>query len=143
MSQRWKRKKSAGDQNCPASEFPFVFQEPSDDDFCQTDYVPSNPSGQLVEECEKNNISKNLHDPTMDSRDMATGELLVPPNFASLSSRILYYLSHTSFFFFELLAFCCFKGTLSPNYLYVPHLYIYVFYFIFHVNYPVCFCLNR
>jgi hypothetical protein len=25
---------------------------------------------------------------------------LVPPNFASLSSRILYYLSHTSFFFF-------------------------------------------
>jgi hypothetical protein len=61
MSQRWKREKLAGDQNCPASEFPFVFQEPSDDDFCQTDYVPSNPSGQLVEECEKNNISKILH----------------------------------------------------------------------------------
>jgi hypothetical protein len=50
MSQRWKREKSAGDQNCTTGEFPFVFQETSDDDFCQTNYVPSNPSGQLVEE---------------------------------------------------------------------------------------------
>jgi len=62
--------------------------------------VPSNPSGKLVETCEKNNISKNQHDPMVDSRDMATGVLLVPPNSASLSSRILYCLSHTSFFFF-------------------------------------------
>jgi hypothetical protein len=36
--------------------------------------------------------------------------------------------------------FCCFKGIFSPNYNYVPHLCIY---FIFYVNYPVCFCLNR
>ena len=49
MLQRWKREKSVGDQNCPASVFPFVFQETSDDDFCQKDYVPSNPSGQFVE----------------------------------------------------------------------------------------------
>ena len=52
----------------------------------------------------------------------------------SLSSRILYCLS---LFFFELVAFCCFKSTFSPNYNYVPHLCFYVFYFIFYVNYPV------
>jgi len=100
MIQRWKRERSVGDQNCSAGEFPFVFQETSNDDFYQTDYVPSNPSGQLVEECEKNNIPKTKHDPTVDSRDMATGALLVLPNSASLSCRILYCLSHTSFFFF-------------------------------------------
>jgi hypothetical protein len=55
----------------------FVFQEMSDDDFCQTDCVPSNPSGQLVGGCNKNNICKTQHDPTVDSRDMATGALLV------------------------------------------------------------------
>jgi len=53
----------ASDQNCPTGVFPFVFQETSDDDLCQTDYVPSNPSGKLVEECEKNNISKKKHEP--------------------------------------------------------------------------------
>jgi hypothetical protein len=90
MIQRWKREKSTGDQNYPAGEFPFVFQETSDDDFCQMNYMPSNPSGQLVVECEKNNISKTQHDPTVNSRDMAIGVLLVPPNSASLSSRILY-----------------------------------------------------
>jgi hypothetical protein len=92
MIQWCKREKSIGDQNCPVGET-------SDDDFCQMDYVPSHPSGQLVEECEKKNISKNQHDPTVNSRDMATEALLVPPNSASLSSRILYCLSHTSFFF--------------------------------------------
>jgi hypothetical protein len=45
MIQRWKREESIGDQNCPASVFPFVFQEISDDDFYQTDCVLSNPSG--------------------------------------------------------------------------------------------------
>jgi hypothetical protein len=30
MIQRWKREESIGDQNCPASVFPFVFQEISD-----------------------------------------------------------------------------------------------------------------
>jgi hypothetical protein len=44
MIQRWKREESIGDQNCPASVFPFVFQEISDDDFYQTDCVLSNPS---------------------------------------------------------------------------------------------------
>jgi len=57
--QRWKREKLAGDQNFPASVFPFVFQENVNDDFCQTDCMLSNPSGQLVEDCEKNNIIKN------------------------------------------------------------------------------------
>jgi len=33
MLQRWKRENSAGDQSYPASVFPFVFQEMSDDDF--------------------------------------------------------------------------------------------------------------
>jgi hypothetical protein len=44
MIQRWKREKSASDQNYPAGEFPFVFQETSDDAFCHTVYVPSNTS---------------------------------------------------------------------------------------------------
>jgi hypothetical protein len=61
------------------------FHEISDDDFCQTDCVPSNPFGQLVEECEKNNISKNQHDPTVDSRAITTRALLAPPNSAFLS----------------------------------------------------------
>jgi hypothetical protein len=39
----------------------------------------------LVEECEKNNISKMQHDSTVDSRDMATGALLVSPKSAALS----------------------------------------------------------
>jgi len=46
--QWWKRENSAGDQNCPAGVFLFVFQETSDDNFCQKDNVPSNPSGQVV-----------------------------------------------------------------------------------------------
>jgi len=98
--QRWKREKSASDQNCHASVFVFVFQETSGDDFCQKDYVPSNPSSQFVEESDKNNISNNQHDPTVDSRYLATGALLVPPNSAPLSSRILYCLSPLFFFFF-------------------------------------------
>jgi hypothetical protein len=44
--------------NCPASVFPFVFQEISDEAFCQMKCIPSKPSSQLVEECEKNNKSK-------------------------------------------------------------------------------------
>jgi len=134
MIQQWNREKSTGDQNCPAGVFPFVFQETSDDDFCQKDYVPSNPSSQFIQECDKNNRSKNQHDPTVDSRDIATGALLVPSNSAPLSSWILYYLSRLFFsfiflsLFFELVAFCCFKGTFSPNYIYVPHLCIYVFF---------------
>jgi len=90
-----------------------------------------------------NNISINQCDPTVDSRDMATGELLVPSNSALLSSRILYCLSPPPPFFFELVAFFCFKGIFSPHYIYFPHLCIYVFYFIFHVNYLTFFCLNR
>jgi len=143
MLQRWKREKSVGDQNCPASVFPFVFQETSDDDFYQKDYVPSNPSGQFVEYCDKNNISKTQHDPMVYSRDMATRVLLVPPNFAPLSLAEFSTVSHPFsflFYFFKLVAFCCFKGTFSPNCIYVPHLCIYVF---FYVNYSVCFCLNR
>jgi hypothetical protein len=97
MIQRWKREKLASDQTFPASVFPFIFQETSDDDLCQMDYVPLNPSCHLVEECENNNISKNQHDPTVDSRDMATGALLVPLNYTHLSSRILYF--HPFFFF--------------------------------------------
>jgi hypothetical protein len=74
--QRCNRDKSAGDQNCPAGVFPFVSQEMSDDDFCQMHCVLSNPSGLLVTECKKNNISKTQHDLTVDSRDMATRALL-------------------------------------------------------------------
>jgi hypothetical protein len=43
MIQRWKREKSAGDQNFPAGIFSFVFQDTSDDDFCSMDYVPQIP----------------------------------------------------------------------------------------------------
>jgi hypothetical protein len=103
MIQQWKREKSVGNQNCHAGVFPFVFQEIYDDDLCQTDYVPSNPSSQLVKECEKNNISRNQHNPTVYSRDMATGALLAPPNSALLSLAEFSLLSLT-FFFFELVA---------------------------------------
>jgi hypothetical protein len=51
MIQRWKREKLAGDQTALQVHFLFVFHEITDDDFYQTDYVPSNRSGQLVEEC--------------------------------------------------------------------------------------------
>jgi len=87
--QRLKREKSAGDQNCPAGIFPYVFQYTSDDDFCSMNYVPSKPSGPLIEEWKKNNISKNQHAPTVDSRDMATEVLSVHPNPAPLCNRIL------------------------------------------------------
>jgi hypothetical protein len=147
MIQRRKREKLAGDQNCSAELFPFVFQKSSDADFCQTDCVPSTPSGQLVEECESNNISKTQHDPTVDARDMATRVLLFLPNSAPLSLAEFSIVSPSFFFFFsfflELVAFGCFKYTFSSDYNYVPHLCLYVFYFIFHVNYPVYFCLNR
>jgi len=146
MIQWWKREKSAGDQNCSAELFPFVFQKRSDDDFCQTDCVSSHPSGKLVEECESNNISKKQHDPTVGYRDMATGVLLFLPKSAPLSLAEFSIVSPSSLFFFlflELVAFGCFKCTFSSNYNYVPHLCLYLFYFIFHVNYPVYFCLNR
>jgi len=87
--QRWKRENSAGDQNCPAGIFPYVFQYPYDDDFGSMDYVPTNPSGPLIEEWKKNNISKYQHDPTVDSRYMATEVLSVHPNPAPLCTRIL------------------------------------------------------
>jgi hypothetical protein len=45
MIQRWKREKSAGDQTALQVHFLFFFQEMFDDDFCQMDCVPSNPSG--------------------------------------------------------------------------------------------------
>jgi hypothetical protein len=86
--QRWNRDKSAGDQNCPARVFPFVSQELSDYDIYPMDYVLSKPSGQLVEEREKNNLSKTQHNSTVNSRDMTTEALLAPPNSALLSRRI-------------------------------------------------------
>jgi len=102
MIQRWMREKSAGNQNCSAELFPFVFQKRSDDDLCQKDCVPSNPSGQLVEECEQKNISQTQHDPMVDVRDMATGVLLFLPNSAPLSLAEFSIVS-PSFFFFSFL----------------------------------------
>jgi len=58
MIQQWKRVQSAGEQIALQVHFLFVFQEISDDDLCQMDCVPSNPSGQLVDKCNKNIISK-------------------------------------------------------------------------------------
>jgi len=95
MIQRWKREKSAGDQTALQVHFLFVFHELPDDDFYQTDYVPSNRSGQLVEEYNENNISKHQHDPTVYSRDMATGALLV---FSKICSSLP--LSAFLYFFF-------------------------------------------
>jgi len=129
MIQRWKREKSASDQNCPAGVFSFVFQETSDDDFCQKDYVPSNPSSQFVEECDKNNISNNQHDPTVDSRYLATGALLVPPNSALLSSRILYCLS-PFFFFLNWWPFAVLKA----------HFPLITFMSLIYVFYFICLC---
>jgi hypothetical protein len=92
--------------------------------------------------CEKNNISRNQHNPTVYSRDMATGALLAPPNSALLSLAEFSLLSLT-FFFFNWWPLWCSKGIFTPNYNFVPHLCLYVFYFIFHVNYSACFYLNR
>jgi len=97
------------------------------------DYVLSKPSNQLVEECEKNNISKTQHDPTVDSRDMTTGALLAPPNSALLSLAEFSLLSLVSFLFLFLYwwPLCCFKGIFSLNYNFVLHLCLYVFVLFF------------
>jgi len=117
--------------NCPVGVFPFIFQEMSNDDLCQMDCVPSNPSGQLVEECEKNNISKTQHDSTVDSRDMAIGPLLVFSKICtSLSIRIFSIVSHP-FFFFELVA--------SFAVLYAPFLLITILTLIYAFMYFILF----
>jgi hypothetical protein len=121
MIQRWKREKSVGDQNCSACVFPSVFQKVSYDDLCQTDRVISNPSSQLVVECEKKHISKTQHDPTVDAIDMATGALLAPPNSAPLSSQISSIVSVLfSFFYLVWWPLYFFKGIFSVNYNFIP-----------------------
>jgi len=101
MIQQCKREKSAGDQTALQVRFLFVFQELFDDESCQTDCVPSKLSSQLVEECNENNISKTQHDPTVDSRDMATGALLVffSKICSSLSIRFSLFFSFSFSFF--------------------------------------------
>jgi hypothetical protein len=94
------------------------------------DCVPSNPSGQLVKECEKNNISKTQHDSTVDSRDMATGALSVFSKICtSLSIRIFSIVSHP--FFFELVA--------SFAVLYAPFLLITILSLIYAFMYFILF----
>jgi hypothetical protein len=51
----------------------------------KNNYVLSNPSGQVVEECEQNNISKNQNDLMVAARDMATEASFAPSNSALLS----------------------------------------------------------
>jgi hypothetical protein len=46
-------------------------------------------------------------------------------------------------FFFYRWPLCSFIGTFFHNYNFVLHSCLYVFYFTFHVNYLVYFCLNR
>ena len=127
--------------------FLFVFQEIYDDDFCQTDSFPSNLSSESVEECNKNNISKIQHDLTVDSRDIATRALLIFSKIcSSLSIRfsLFFFLLLLLFFFnFNWWPLCSFIGTFFHNYNFVPLSCLYVFYFIFHINYLVYFCLNR
>ena len=43
MIQLWNREKSAGDQNCSAKLFPFVFQKRSDDDFRRIMFLQISP----------------------------------------------------------------------------------------------------
>jgi hypothetical protein len=96
MIQRWNREKSVGDQIALQVYFLFVFQDISDDDFYQMDCVPYNPSSHLVEECNKNDISKTKHDQTVDSRDITTGALLV---FSKICSSLSICFSLIFFFF--------------------------------------------
>jgi len=133
MIQWWKREKSSGDQTAMQVYFLFVFQELSDDVCCPTDCVPSNPSGPLVDESDKNNISKTQHDPTVDSRYMATGALLVFSKiWSSLSIRFsLFFFFFLFFLFFNWRPICSFVGTFFHNYNFVPHLCLYVFYLFF------------
>jgi hypothetical protein len=135
-----KRDKSAGNQNFSAGVFPFIFQEIADDDFCQTDCFLSNPSGQLVEECDKNNISKPHHDPTVYATDMTIGVLLSPPNSALLSLAEFSLLSLLCFWTGGF--FYCFKDIFYLNYNFIPHFMLLCICFIFHVNYQVYFYLN-
>jgi hypothetical protein len=130
MIQRWKRDKSTNDQNFPAGVFPFVFQETSDNDFCHRNYVPSNLSSQLVEACEKNNISKHQRDPTVDYRDMATGALLVSSN--SAFSLVEFSIVSHPLFFFELVAFCFFKGTF-PLITFMSLIYVFKYFILFFI----------
>ncbi len=100
------------------------------------DYVPSNPSGPFIYECEKNHISKYQHDPTVDARDMATEALLVHPNPAPLCNRILYRLSPlfvflSLFFFFNLVAFAVFKGTIVLLITFMSLIYVFIYYLFF------------
>ena len=59
----------------------------------------------------------------------------------SLSIRIFSIVSHL--FFFKWWPLCSFISTFSCNYNFIPRLSLYVFYFIFHINYLVYFCSNR
>ena len=98
------------------------------------DYAPSNLSGQFIEECDKNHISKNQHDPTVDSRDIATEALLVHPNPAPLCNRILYCLSplfvFLSLFFFNLVSFAVFKGPIVLLITFMSLIYVFIYYYI-------------
>ena len=105
MIQRCKREKSASDQTALQVHFVFVLQDIYDDDFCQTDCVSSNPSGQLVDKCNKNNISKTHHDPTVDGRDMATGVLWIFSKLcSSLPVRFSLFFFFCFFFYFFFLS---------------------------------------
>ena len=55
----------------------------------------------------------------------------------SLSNRIFSIISHL--LFFGMVGLFCSKGIFSINYNFFPYLYLYVSYFIFHINYPVSF----
>jgi len=143
MIQRWKRENISQWPKLPCGCISFCFLGNFWWWFMSNGCVSSNPIGKLVEACEKNTISKIQHDPTVDSKDMTTGALLVSPNSTLLSQSEFSLLSLILFIFLNRWPLCSFIGTFFPNYNFVPHLCLYVFYFIFHVNYLIYFCLNR
>ena len=138
MIQRWKREKAAGDQTALQVHFLFIFQEMSDDDFRQIElFRPIPPVSQQI------SVLRTTY-PKCSLIQRWRPEIW-PPQYYWFYSKIcssLYRLFSSSFFFFFLTSgLCSFIGTIFHNYNFVPHSC--VFYFIFHVNYLVYFCLNH
>ena len=137
MLQRWKRENSAGDQSYPASVFPFVFQEMSDDDF----YIKKIMFFQIPPVRQQRSVSKTIYLKTKTIQwwlpEIWPPEhhLLLQILHFSLQLNFLYCLS---LLFLDWWPLCCFKDIFSINYNFIPHLCLYIFYFIFHINYPVC-----
>jgi hypothetical protein len=125
MIQRWKREKSAGDQTALQVHFLFVFHEIPDDDFYQTDVMRTTyPKISMIQR-----FIPEIWPPE---------HYWFSPKSAALSPYPLF-----SIIFLLVASLQFYRHLFFHNYNFVPLSCFHVFYFIFHVNYLVYFCLNR